>query len=481
MLSEPRRLHPVAGIVNFLKQLKEMLFPVVLFIIFGGRGEDPFWQLLYFVGTGLLIIGLLVIGILQWYRYTYRIESDELRIEYGIFIRKKRFIPLERVQSIDISAGIIQRMFGLVKLQVETAGGGNTAEAVLTAITVSEAEQLKNELSKKPKDAEVVDEGVRESIEITKGYQISTTELFIAAVTSGSIGVVLSAVGALAVQVDELIPYETIFRQFEDFVRIGVFFYVILIFSIVLLAWVIGTVITVLKYGNFSVAKQGEDLIITRGILEKRQLTIPLKRIQAIRIQESLIRQPLGYATVFVESAGGSVDKNEGHSTILFPLVKKDKINTLLSKLVHDYTLPTDFNKAPKRAVIRYLIRSTLPVLVIIVPAIIFLPVWSYLSLILLPLAILLGYWRYQDAGWKYDDYQLQLRFRLFSKTTVLLRRSRIQSVMKRQSLFQTRNKLGSYVTSVKSAMGGKDFKIVDFEESDCEDMLEWYTKRRSE
>jgi putative membrane protein len=481
MLSEPRRLHPVAGLVNFLKQLKEMFFPVVLFIIFGGRGEDPFWQFLYFIGTGVLIVGLLVIGILQWYRYTYRIESEELRIEFGIFIRKKRYIPLERIQSIDISAGVIQRMFGLVKLQVETAGGGNTAEAVLTAISASEAENLKNKLSKKPRVDSEADEVVIEKNEMVKGYQISSTELFIAAVTSGSIGVVLSALGAIAVQLDDLIPYERIFRQFEDFVRVGVFFYAITIFIIVLLAWIIGTIIMVLKYGNFTVTKLGEDLIITRGILEKRQLTIPLKRIQAIRIQENLVRQPLGYATVFVESAGGSGDKNEGHSTILFPLVKKGQINSLLAKLVPDYALPAEFNKAPKRAMKRYLIRATIPVLLIILPAIIFLPGWGFLTLLFIPISIFLGLWRYWDAGWRYDEDQLQLRFRLFSKTTVLLRRSRIQSIMKRQSLFQSQRRLGTFITSIKAAMGGKDFKIVDFEESDCDTMFEWYANKRSE
>ncbi|MDF1512079.1 PH domain-containing protein [Robertmurraya sp. DFI.2.37] len=33
-------------------------------------------------------------------------------------------------------------------------------------------------------------------------------------------------------------------------------------------------------------------------MLEKRQLTIPLNRIQGIRISENWLRQPLGYASV---------------------------------------------------------------------------------------------------------------------------------------------------------------------------------------
>ncbi len=41
------------------------------------------------------------------------------------------------------SAGIIQRLFKLVKLQIETAGDGKNAEAVLSAITVEEAERIR--------------------------------------------------------------------------------------------------------------------------------------------------------------------------------------------------------------------------------------------------------------------------------------------------------------------------------------------------
>ncbi|MEI2401171.1 PH domain-containing protein, partial [Paenibacillus phytohabitans] len=60
---------------------------------------------------------------------------------------------------------------------------------------------------------------------------------------------------------------------------------------------------------NFTVVKRDEELFITRGLIEKKQTTIPLTRIQAIRIGENLIRQPFGYATVYIESAGGSIEK----------------------------------------------------------------------------------------------------------------------------------------------------------------------------
>src|SRR5690606_15349798 len=108
MMFEPRRMHPVAGFLSFLKQLKEFILPFLVFL-FVGTGDSNLFDRIFYIGSGAIILILLVFGILHWYRFTYRVEEGELRIEYGVIIRKKRFIPIERIQTIDVSAGIIQR------------------------------------------------------------------------------------------------------------------------------------------------------------------------------------------------------------------------------------------------------------------------------------------------------------------------------------------------------------------------------------
>src|SRR5690606_41338100 len=54
--------------------------------------------------------------------YTTLFRSG-LHIEYGLFVRKQRFVPFERIQSIHMTEGILHRLFGVVKLEIETAGG----------------------------------------------------------------------------------------------------------------------------------------------------------------------------------------------------------------------------------------------------------------------------------------------------------------------------------------------------------------------
>lgn len=202
-MSEPRRLHPVSAIANCLKQIKELIIPFLVFVVFGSRSD--MFQLVISV---VILAFVLISGILTWLRYTYRLEEGELRIEYGVFVRKKRYIPFERIQSLDLSEGILQRLFGLVKVKVETAGGSNEAEAVLTAVSKEEANSIKEivffaKRDSREKEDRAFEKGCEQIL-----YKISLQELFLLASTSGGVGVVLSAVLAFVFQFEEFIPYE---------------------------------------------------------------------------------------------------------------------------------------------------------------------------------------------------------------------------------------------------------------------------------
>ena len=233
-MSEPKRLHPIAAVANALRQLKEMIIPFIVFVVFGSRGSN--WDLFYLFGSIGAVVLIFVFGILAWYRFTYRIEQGELRIEYGLIVRKKRYIPFERIQSLDLSEGILQRLFGLVKVKVETAGSGGMGlqdgEAVLTAITRQDAKEIHDYLLSIKKNGRPELELYERVQEIRDDilYKISVTELLLLASTSGGVGVVISAVLAFVFQFEEFIPYERIFDGVEHFVENGIIFISIAVF-----------------------------------------------------------------------------------------------------------------------------------------------------------------------------------------------------------------------------------------------------------
>ena len=470
-MSEPKRLHPISAIISSLKQLKDLIIPFLVFVVFGGR--NGLFQLIASAGVIILV---LVIGILTWLKFTYRLEDGELRIEYGVFVRKKRYIPFERIQSLDLSEGILQRPFGLVKVKVETAGSSGEAEAVLTAISKSQANLIQQALSSAKEAATLDEEEPIKAAEEKILYKISPKELLLLASTSGGVGVVLSAIIAFVFQFEEIIPYERVFSGLENFISSGLLVVSLLVFIGFLVAWVAALIGTMIKYAGFTVKKNEDDLIITRGLLEKRQLTIPMHRIQAIRISENLIRQPFGLSTVYIESAGGSAEDNESSREMLLPIAKRNDIAGILSPYLPEYNFETSVVTAPNRSLNRYLIRGFLYMLPIMAIFILFFRPWGYLSLILLIPAMAMSYLRFKDAGWKADKQQLTLRYRTIIKNTVYMKRNRIQSLAMKESYFQNKKNLASIAATVMSGSGGAGGSVVDLEKQDVEYIYEWYS-----
>ncbi|KMJ56849.1 hypothetical protein AB685_19170 [Bacillus sp. LL01] len=491
MMSEKRRMHPASIVAAFFKQLRELLFPIILFVFFGSTGEG-FFGMIYVGVMAIWFGGLIVVGIISWYRFYYWIEDGELRMEYGVIVKQRRFIPQERIQTLDTSEGIIQRIFGLVKVQVETAGGGTEAEASLTAVTKEEASRLREALLYK-KHQETPGEERERSVE-NETYEevladappkptftVSWKTLFIVGTTSGGIGVVLSAVIAFTSQFDQIVPYEDIIDRFGMVLQTSVFLIASIVFLVLFLSWLISIIMTMFKYGNFTVVKNKDELLISRGIIEKRQLTISLERIQAIRITQNILRQPFGFATVYVESAGSSGGKEADFSTILFPLVNVSEMEGLLREFVPSYQLSKNVHPLPKRSLIRYLIRLVVPAIIVSAPIAYFFQPYGYFAFLSVGVAALLGYSQFKTAGWSLGGKQLQLSYRHLSKNIVMIRKKRIQSFELRESFFQGRRKLFTAKASIKTGLGGKNFQVVDVEQNDGEQIYEWYSYEKKQ
>src|SRR5690606_27229953 len=159
MMSETYyKLHPISALINFVKGLKELIVPFL--VVFGvnlfrdGGLSAMFnqgWQGLIPVIIGsVVLIFVLIAGIIKWKRFVYWFEDGELRIEYGLFVKKKRYIPFDRIQSLNYTEGIFHRPLGLVKVKVETAGSGKVgqAEAELTAISREDADRIEQKMEK---------------------------------------------------------------------------------------------------------------------------------------------------------------------------------------------------------------------------------------------------------------------------------------------------------------------------------------------
>lgn len=471
---KPKRLHPAAVIENLIKNISSFIqFLIGSSVAIFASPLSKVWII------GILLGGLglyIIFAIISWLRFTYYIYNDELRIEQGILARHKTYIPLERIQSVQISAGIVQRIFGLVKLEVQTAGGNRQAEASLSAITKAQALELQEQLR-----INTIREALLESQTSPSNIEkkLETKELFIAATTSNGIGVVLVGGIALLSQINQFIPDEDLFTRLGKYIIShageGILVYVMGFFFILLIAWLLSIIGTIITTGGFKITRFEDRLLIERGLIEKRQINIPLKRIQAVKIVEGILRQPFGLATIHVVNAGHG-DKSST-DTLIFPLLPAKEIADFLETFLPEFELAEDYTPLAKGAQNRYRMIFTIPALLMVLPAIIFIK-HGFVFLLLPLVAYFWGIKQYRDAGWQIIGDQIAVRYRVFGLNTFLVKRIKVQSIELQQNPLQKRRNLKAFVIRIASSVGGTKISLKGIDEEDGDKIMGWVNKR---
>ncbi|MED0978076.1 PH domain-containing protein [Bacillus paramycoides] len=479
-----KRQHPI----TMLLELKVTDFLPLIIFMFSLNGKFPFW---YLVPAGFALITIFSV-IEKWYYTVYWVENNVLHIKQGLFVKKESYLNKERVQTINTSSSVLYQILGLKKIKIETAGGGNDPEVSLAGITIEEATELiamLNEPAKavKTEETEETEETSEEVVEkevITEEkqateYKLTWKEILLASITSGQFGLLFSLILFVYNQVDEYIP-KWIKNRVESYVMdhdIYGWIYMVAIFLVV--SWIISTIGYALKHGNFTVNRRNDEVRISQGLLERKELVLKLHRIQGITIREGILRQPFGYCAVQVE-----VIQSEGkeEKVTLHPIIRKNRVQDLLAHLQLPYELNTNITSLPKAALRRYLIDSFLLFAMLAIPitgiSIYFekyVIMWA-----LLPLAILiftLGYATFKTNGYSVNGEQITIVYRSVGKYTGLVRRRHVQSIEKTQSYFQRRAHLCTY----KFSSASSSYKLEHIRVKDAERMQDWYKKRISE
>jgi putative membrane protein len=495
-MSEPQRLHPAAILIMAVRVSRQLVLPLMtpVFLQLLSQGLDAlsfgFLILLIAVLT-LLVILSSGWGFLYWQRYTFQVIDNELHLRQGIIFRKQRTIPRERIQAIDFVEGILHRVFGLVAVRVQTAGGSEPGFSLI-GISRADAEALRRELSLRPSqvheihesgmvsDAELDPEAPAQSLTSAEPEPIrrlSVDQLLLAAATSGSIGIALPIVASGISILNNAIPNVDLF-EVGTMLFGGVSWWSIALF-VLLAAWVLSFFGTILAHAGFTIRRSDDNLLIERGLIEKRRATVPLNRIQAIRVVDGVLRQPFGYTMIRVESAGYGEDA--GESSVVFPMLPRSEVSDFLNQAVPEFAWhPEHFARPPRRAIRRYITRSTLIGLFIAALAIaIFYPIGLW-ALATLPFFAVFGYLSYRDAGWATSEGTLVLRYRTLARSTAIIPKRRIQSSDATQNILQRRASLGNISATVASGVSGATFTVMHLDKGIADQLFAWTGRART-
>jgi len=474
-----RRLHPAAMLLDALGSVRRWIglsaLPGITALL---NGQFGMRTLLVIVALAVLLVLLSALyGFLSWRATTYRIEGGAFHLKRGVLARSERSLPLERLGGVNTVQGVVQRLFRVVELRLEAAGGtGGEPEVSLPALSLPSADALREELTRGRRDrAGVPEEGVGEPSP-TVLRRLSARDLLVAGLTSGQVGVAASVVFGASQVLDDVIPGDIAERIFESYVlgsSPSLAPILALLLAVGLFAWFLSIAGTVLAHAGFTLSRSadGKYLHVKRGLLSRYETTIPISRIQAVRLVEGALRQPFGLASLAVESAGFADEG--GVSTTLFPLLPRGEVEDLLREATPLFATPLDrLEPLPRRSRGRYAFRATLPALVLAAPPAVLLFPWGLAAFVLAVPFALYGLLCYRAAGSGLDDEgRIVVRFRRLARTTIVAPRGRLQSRGYTVSPLQRRRRLATFGFRVASGSGGSGFRLTDVDAGAARDL----------
>ncbi|MFB6271178.1 MAG: PH domain-containing protein, partial [Halobacterium sp.] len=355
------KLHPLSVPVRAVSRGVGLAWAFIVGGIAIGRG-DPVLSGGVVVAAALFLAAVAAYEVAYYRRFDYELTEDSLDISSGVFSRRDREIPLRRVQNVDVTRSFVARLLGIAEVDVETAGGGGT-EANLRFVGREEAQRLQNEIRQRRATLERDDRGEaeREGAEETPVggetlFELSDRDLLLFGA--------LSFDPRLASGILALAPFAAPFVG--DRVELsGLGLAVVVAFAVVgvLVLWLASAVARIVQFYGFRLRRVGDDLRYERGLLQRRDGTIPLSKLQTVAVEENVLMRRYGFASLAVETAGYAPgNQPSGGSEAAVPLAPREAVFSLARTLedFHDFELSRPPERARKRYVRRYLIGGAL-------------------------------------------------------------------------------------------------------------------------
>lgn len=150
MLGRMNPVSPKLVIVRYLSVLPWVILPAVGFLIAGIviDEEEQFLKIGAYVGAGIfagLVIWLLWLIPAQVKKLGWKETADELLLSRGKVFHTYTVVPYGRIQFVDVTAGPIERIFGLKSVELHTASA--SSDSSISGLVAAEADALRDRLA----------------------------------------------------------------------------------------------------------------------------------------------------------------------------------------------------------------------------------------------------------------------------------------------------------------------------------------------
>jgi len=470
-----RALSPLSVPYRVVERGGSIVFTAVILFSGASAAFGPAGGLVGVLLVGLALLALVAYEVTYYRRFEYDLDADTLDIRSGVISRRNREIPIRRIQNVDISRNVVQRLLGIAAVDFETAGGSET-EASLRFVAFEEAKRLQGEIGRLKRaggESGTTSEG--EAVEAPTAeelFALSPRELALV----GALSFDVRIPGLLFVLLSGSVPAMSSMAPAGPgpiLVAVGLLTAAV---GVLLVSWLAGAAVAVLNYYDFRLTQVEDELQYERGLLRRYDGSIPLDKVQTLTVVDDPLKRYFGYASLRIETAGYAPGDSGSEAAV--PLATRERVFALANR-IEPVGSPT-FSRPPKRVRRRYAVRYLLALGGVV--ALLYgvdwlsggaLPWPPYTPVPLALLAPVAAHYKWRHRGYWLGPDHVVTRNGFLRRRIQIVPYYRIQTVIDSRTLFQRRWGVATVTadTAGSRSLVGDDAAAVDVDESVADDL----------
>ena len=459
LLALPQRQSPFAVIFLALRILRGVgAVNIGIAVIFLFNAPVPGGVFVLVPIVGLLLLGL---AALAWWRYTFVVVEDELRVTKGVLSEDRLTIPLARVQSVSIDQDFIRRPIGLVRASLDTAGT-DQAEFTIDAIDRSIAEALQR-LSAERRMTAIIEPGSEAGDQPPPPPVPDIPNVKRAPLDLVKLGLAQSPWAGLAV----IAPFIAFADEFGGVFEFGLnsvsgtewnasrLVYALLLVLVLgtLLSMVLQVVREVITNWDLTLTKTPSGLRRTSGLFSRVSRASSFARVQRLATHQSPVRRIIGFRRVSLPTIGAGDLSMSGCTD--------EEIMRIRELVLDPDEIVNDLDRRVSPLAVFLEVRNTTIVLAPIVAVLVVLyGRWGTAVLIILPIVWLVSRRHNRNLRWGLSSRGLARTSHIVSVATSEVAMRKAQRVVVRQSFFERRRGLAT--VEVSTASGSISIPMID-------------------
>jgi len=463
--SEFSRQNPKGIILYFFTILFRIIKSSwVLIPIFITKKNISFDTTIVIGSIALLTLVILVISILYYLNFKFKIKDNHFILTQGIFNKTNTSIAFERIQNINFKQNLLQQIIGVTKVEIETAGAKKT-EVSVKALSKERAILLKEAVLK---EDYILDQTLENEPKIVPKkviLKITLSQLAKVALTENhfkSLGIAIALYLSLSSQlgdyfkqfkIENMIDGAEIFiNENSEVITNSYLIIASIVFFAIIISLIVSTVLVFLFHFDLTLSVKKDSLEINQGLFTKRNNILKKEKVQYITISSNPLKKLLKINSIFFKQASSEKVKKKKQIRVVG---SKKPQNNMLKHLLfgeHEYS-NLEVYKPDFYYIYQMIIKSI--IIITIINTVLYFgfekPNYISMNLFLLLITSLFIYLRYTKSYFKITNSMLIKGHGRIETHTTFFEYYKIQNVKLVQTIFQKRAKVMNIVLQTAS------------------------------